>query len=102
LTDLNRQVYGRHRHIFGRVHKLTQLMPRTARVHSNEPMDDFERLFERWQVATLCLWAQMAQPCAESPWVRAFILAQLRAVADGLRDALCARVREAQRELPLL
>jgi hypothetical protein len=77
-------------------------MPRAAPLHSNGRMDDFERLYERWQVATLCLWAQMAEPCTASPWVREFILAQLRAVADELRDALCACVREAQRELPLL
>jgi hypothetical protein len=68
----------------------------------NAVMDEFERLYERWQVANLCLWAYMAEPDAASAIVRDFLLAQLREVTGELQRALWHCVRERQRALPLL
>jgi hypothetical protein len=68
----------------------------------NDVMDEFERLYERWQVANLCLWTYMAGPDAASPFVRDFLLAQLRQVTGELQRALWCCVRERQRALPLL
>lgn len=81
---------------------MTYLIPPTARVIFNDVMDEFERLYERWQVANLCLWTYMAAPAAASPHVRDFLLAQLREVTGDLQRALWRCVRERQRALPLL
>ena len=65
-------------------------------------MDEFERIYERWQVANLCLWTYMSSPEAASPCVRDFLLAQLREVSGELQRALWFCVRERERALPLL
>lgn len=81
---------------------LTYLMQRVGPVFFNGGMDDFERLYDRWQLANLCLWAYMAEPAAASPFIRDFLLAQLRQVTDDLLRALWDCVRQKQRALPLL